>query len=107
MNLYDKMLCLLQPVLYTSSSGHNVITWYNATSDRIIFAGEINIMGDERLSIEGSKGRRLRLADISEFDAGGYRCQVEVKARPISLEHTLNVLGKCCKGGLKVHSQVW
>ena len=64
------------------------------SSGRIIFAGPVNVVGDERLSIDGSKGRRLRLADITEFDSGVYRCQVEVRTRPISLEHTLNVLGK-------------
>ena len=80
--------------LHPSPAGNNIITWYNATSGRIIFAGPVNVVGDERLSIDGSKGRRLRLKDISEFDAGGYRCQVEVRTRPISLEHTLNVLGE-------------
>ena len=80
--------------LHPSPAGNNIITWYNATSGRIIFAGPVNVVGDERLSIDGSKGRRLRLADITEFDSGGYRCQVEVRTRPISLEHTLNVLGK-------------
>ena len=76
------------------STGNNIITWYNVSSGRIIFAGPVNVVGDERLSIDGSKGRRLRLADITEFDSGVYRCQVEVRTRPIALQHTLNVLGK-------------
>ena len=73
--------------------GKNVITWYNVSSGRIIFAGSVNIIGDDRLRI-GDEGRRLHLGDVGEFDSGVYKCQVEVRSRPLVLEHKLNVLGK-------------
>jgi hypothetical protein len=73
--------------------GKNIITWYNVTSGRIIFAGSVNVIGDERLRI-GEDGKKLHLGDITEFDSGVYRCQVEVRSRPLKLEHKLNVLGK-------------
>lgn len=63
------------------------------SSGRIIFAGPVNMFQDERLRIEEG-GRVLHINEITEYDSGAYKCQVEVKLNPIFLEHHLNVLGK-------------
>jgi hypothetical protein len=75
------------------TSGKNVITWYNATSKRIIFAGSVNVMQDDRLSIV-NEGRALIIAGVAASDSGVYKCQVEARLNPISLEHQLRVLGQ-------------
>lgn len=71
--------------------GKNIITWHNVSSGRIIFAGPVNMFQDERLRIEEG-GRVLHINEITEYDSGAYKCQVEVKLNPIFLEHHLNVL---------------
>ena len=73
-------------------SGRNVITWKNMTANRIIFAGTVNVINDDRLMVEG-KGRRMHFNNITEFDAGVLVCTVEA-AHQIKLEHRLNVLSK-------------
>ena len=70
-----------------------MITWKNLTSDRVIFAGPINVIGDARLKAEGG-GRVLVLEDVGADDSGKFECTVETRLQPISLAHHLNVLGE-------------
>ena len=73
--------------------GGNVISWKNDTSDRIIYAGSVNILNDPRLGVENN-GRRLRMENVTSHDAGVYVCRVETYLNPISLMHRLYVLSK-------------
>ncbi len=70
-----------------------MITWKNLTSERVIFAGPINVIGDARLSAEDG-GRVLVLEDVGAADSGSFQCTVETRREPISLAHRLNVLGE-------------
>ena len=83
-------------LLFSLSPSHldqNVITWKNLTSDRVIYAGSVNVLNDDRLRVS-REGRDLVIGNISKFDTGLYRCTVEMANNPISLEHRLNVLGE-------------
>ncbi len=70
-----------------------MITWKNLTSGRVIFAGPINVIGDERLKVDRG-GRILVLDRVAAADSGQFECTVETRREPISLQHHLNVLGK-------------
>ena len=70
-----------------------MITWTNVSSSRVIYAGPINIIGDKRLTSEAG-GRVLVLEDVAAEDSGQFVCTVNTRREPISLSHTLNVLGE-------------
>ena len=87
-------------------SGKNHITWINATSTRVIFAGNVNIFNDPKLEI-GDGGKILKMSSVTADDQGDYICRVEMKRAPIELVHTLNVLGKLAKRDTIQRDKLW
>ena len=69
-----------------------MITWKNVSANRIIFAGTINVVNNDRLSVE-DQGKRMFIHEVGEHDDGVFVCTVEAEEQ-IFLEHRLNVLSK-------------
>lgn len=67
--------------------GDFVLLW-KREKNRILFAGDLRIVRDDRVRTEGSS---LQISSVQPKDSGEYTCQISTNP-PIELSHTLDVL---------------
>lgn len=75
--------------------GQTVITWYKG--QRIVSAGDLQILHDPRLSlVKDPRGRgvSVRIDKVDMTDQGQYTCEVNFKDKPLRITHRLEVLGE-------------
>eukprot|EP00096_Caligus_rogercresseyi_P012591 TRINITY_DN5323_c0_g1_i1.p1 TRINITY_DN5323_c0_g1~~TRINITY_DN5323_c0_g1_i1.p1 ORF type:complete len:504 (+),score=93.20 TRINITY_DN5323_c0_g1_i1:143-1654(+) len=78
---------------HVENLGKKIITWYKvmAGKKQLIYAGNINIFQDQRLSA-GNNGLHLAIRNLKEDDGGEYYCQVNTnREEEIRLHHFLRV----------------
>ena len=78
-----------------SFSGSAVITW--AWNGRLLSAGSMKVYDDDRIEVV-SDGRELIVRDVTREDRGEYSCTVNLKLEPVSLSHTVQVMGELFNG---------
>ena len=72
-----------------------MITWKSETTgsdERLLTAGPIKVYAEDRL-IHDTNGTDITIRGVEEQDSGEYSCEVNLKAGPLTLTHTLDVLG--------------
>ena len=68
-----------------------MVTW--SWNGRLLSAGPVKVYAESRLSVSGA-GELIRLRSVKKEDAGLYQCQINLKQSPMTLSHTVNILGE-------------
>ena len=70
--------------------GKYVVVWKHG--DEVITAGSMMVSPDTRYSLTG--GYNLRLENLQQRDQGTYTCHISTLSAPVTLTHSLEILGK-------------
>ena len=73
-------------------AGTAMITW--TRNGRLLSAGSMKVYEDDRIEVVDD-GRELIVKEVTKEDRGEYSCTVNFKLEPVSLSHTVQVLGEC------------
>ena len=68
-----------------------MITW--TWNGRLLSAGSMKVYDDDRIDVVND-GRELIVREVTSEDRGEYSCTVNLKLEPVSLSHTVQVLGE-------------
>ena len=68
-----------------------MITW--TWNGRLLSAGSMKVYDDDRIEVVND-GRELIVREVTREDKGEYSCTVNLKLEPVSLSHTVQVLGE-------------
>ena len=68
-----------------------MITW--TWNGRLLSAGSMKVYDDDRIEVVND-GRELIVKEVTREDKGEYSCTVNLKLEPVSLSHTVQVLGE-------------
>ena len=70
--------------------GKYVVVWKHG--DEVITAGSMMVSPDTRFSLSG--GYNLRINNLQQRDQGTYTCHISTLGNPITLTHSLEILGE-------------
>ena len=68
-----------------------MITW--TWNGHLLSAGSMKVYDDDRIEVVDD-GRELIVREVTREDRGEYSCTVNLKLEPVSLSHTVQILGE-------------